>query len=462
MVRLARLLCVAVALSLGFSTATHAADNPSVSKDAKPPRYKLHVGLELNYAGESEVKFDGPSRHSRSTWKLLVVRQNTDGGVRVFVRNGIQRKRETNDGGEPQFGEEHVVLAWCDVRPDGRVADNPTLDFSLNVRRLLPLLPPAGQTTWEAENALTNVREEFTQGTSPDADHLTIVDVTHGPTDEIYATSEKNTISFDTKRGLVDRVEGELRQEYHGVSVQTTHLTLQEVRRVDPNLATAVALEMSDYFAVKREYDELTERAGLEPANTAKLLAQAKTNLEDLRAALITEILQKQIDADLARHDLIVKMSEKQAQSVAAVLDKPSPAWQTTDMDGRERSIEAYRGKILVLDFWYRGCGWCIRAMSQIKDVAAHYQGKPVEVLGMNTDDDEADARFVIDKLALNYPTLKAEGLPEKYGVQGYPTLVVIDPAGVVRAFHYGYTPTLAKSLIGTIDKLLAEPASAP
>ena len=83
-----------------------------------------------------------------------------------------------------------------------------------------------------------------------------------------------------------------------------------------------------------------------------------------------------------------------------------------------------------MLDFWYRGCGWCIRAMPQMKEVVAHYQAQPVEVFGMNTDDDEADARFVVDKLALNYPTLKADGLPEKYGVRGFPTLVIIDQSG--------------------------------
>lgn len=461
MLKSVKMLGVAVAVSFMLLAAVRAADDPPVQKDAKPPRYKLHVGLELNYAGESEVKFDGGSRHSRSTWKLLVVRQNTDGGVRVFVRYGIQREKKQNDAAEPQFGDEHVVLAWCDVKPDGRVADNPTLDFMLNVRPLLPQLPPAGEATWQAENALTKVREDYALGATADEDHLAIVDTTHGPTDEIYSTSEKNTILFDTKRGFVDQVEGELKQDYRNAAIQTTHVMLKEVNRVDPNLATAVALEMSDYFAVKREYDELIERAGIDPAQTAKLLAQAKSNLEDLRAALLTEVLQKQIDADLAQHDLMATMSEEQARDVAAVLDKPSPDWKTTDLEGDARSIEGCRGKVVVLDFWYRGCGWCIRAMPQIKEVVAHYQGQPVEVLGMNIDKEEADARFVIDKLALNYPTLKAEGLPGKYGVRGFPTLIVIDQAGLVRAFHVGYTPTLYKNVTATIDKLLAETPAA-
>ena len=111
---------------------------------------------------------------------------------------------------------------------------------------------------------------------------------------------------------------------------------------------------------------------------------------------------------------------------------------------------------LAVLDFWDRGCGWCIRAMPQIKEVVEHYQGKPVAVLGMNTDREEKAARFVVDKLKLNYATLKAEGLPTKYGVQGFPTLVIIDQKGIVRGFHVGYSPALREELIKKIDALLA------
>lgn len=57
----------------------------------------------------------------------------------------------------------------------------------------------------------------------------------------------------------------------------------------------------------------------------------------------------------------------------------------------------------------------------------------------MNTDMDEKDARSVIDKLKLNYPTLKAQGLIEEYNVQGFPTLVIIDQKGVIRGWHIGY-----------------------
>lgn len=59
--------------------------------------------------------------------------------------------------------------------------------------------------------------------------------------------------------------------------------------------------------------------------------------------------------------------------------------------------------------------------------------------------------------LKLNYATLKAVGLPEKYGVQGFPTLIIIDQEGIVRDRHVGYSPNLREELIETISGLLPQ-----
>jgi len=78
-----------------------------------------------------------------------------------------------------------------------------------------------------------------------------------------------------------------------------------------------------------------------------------------------------------------------------------------------------------------------------------------VAVLGTNTDRNEADAKFVVDAMGLKYATLRAEGIPEKYGVQGFPTLILIDSEGKVRDVHVGYSPTLRADLTREIEGLL-------
>ena len=119
------------------------------------------------------------------------------------------------------------------------------------------------------------------------------------------------------------------------------------------------------------------------------------------------------------------------------------------------RALKDYRGKVVLIDFWYRGCGWCIRAMPQMKQLADDFKEEPVAISGMNSDRNEADARFVINALKLGYPTLKnqgskhAEGIAADYSISGFPTLVLINQQGVIRNIHVGYTPTLRSRIWG-------------
>ena len=111
----------------------------------------------------------------------------------------------------------------------------------------------------------------------------------------------------------------------------------------------------------------------------------------------------------------------EEAKQFAKIIGHPAPAWEIKDLDGRTHTLEQYRGKVLVLDFWYRGCGWCMRAMPQVKRIASALSGRPVAVFGMNNDRNEDDAKFVVQKMQLDYPVLRSDEIPGKYGVQRLP-----------------------------------------
>ena len=57
--------------------------------------------------------------------------------------------------------------------------------------------------------------------------------------------------------------------------------------------------------------------------------------------------------------------------------------------------------------------------------------------------------------MQLDYSVLRSQDLPGKYGVTGFPTLVIIDPAGKVVDIHEGYSPQLYEEVTATIDRLL-------
>src|SRR6202021_19668 len=100
-------------------------------------------------------------------------------------------------------------------------------------------------------------------------------------------------------------------------------------------------------------------------------------------------------------------------------------------------------------------CLFLGETMPQMKEIAAQFKDQPVIVLGMNTDTKEEDAKLVVEKMGLNYPTLKATGLPDKYKVQSFPTLIIIDQEGVVRDIRIGYSTTLKEEVVKSVEGLL-------
>jgi thiol-disulfide isomerase/thioredoxin len=258
--------------------------------------------------------------------------------------------------------------------------------------------------------------------------------------DIVFGFARQSTLTL--KEGLPATIAMEVRGDEGTPAKSTATLRLTMRRRLDAETMRRFASELERHFDAVQRYEETRDETILKRA---------------LEAATI-ESLQVELRRDLREHAEIAKFEQERAEAHGKRIGKPSPEWETEDFAGNKHSIAGYRGKVVLLDFWFRRCGWCIRAMPQIKQVAEHYKGKPVAVLGMNVDRKESDATFAIEKMKLEYPSLKARDISGKYAVMGYPTLVVIDKKGVVRHYHTGYSAYLRDELIALVDKLLAEP----
>ncbi len=76
----------------------------------------------------------------------------------------------------------------------------------------------------------------------------------------------------------------------------------------------------------------------------------------------------------------------------------------------------------------------------------------------MSVDESEADARFVVDKMGIDYPTLKTDWeLLKKYAEYACPLMVIIDQQGTVRDLHVGYSQSLQREVGEIVRQLLAK-----
>jgi len=98
------------------------------------------------------------------------------------------------------------------------------------------------------------------------------------------------------------------------------------------------------------------------------------------------------------------------------------------------RTLQSYKGKGIVLNFWATWCAPCIKEMPELLRLKSKVAGDGIEVLAISQDrKDIAKVRefLEVNKLSELGVMLDKRGrLGRKLGVRGLPTTVLIDPQG--------------------------------
>ena len=116
-------------------------------------------------------------------------------------------------------------------------------------------------------------------------------------------------------------------------------------------------------------------------------------------------------------------------------------------LDGQRFSLEALRGKVVMLFFWNTDCAPCIQKMPELRANALGWRGKPFELVLVSTDRDRAAALGylqtlkAIEKNGPAMPALWAGDLV--FGAPlaapaAVPLTLVIDAKGAIVARHAG------------------------
>ncbi|MFP5227488.1 MAG: TlpA family protein disulfide reductase [Acidobacteriota bacterium] len=128
------------------------------------------------------------------------------------------------------------------------------------------------------------------------------------------------------------------------------------------------------------------------------------------------------------------------AQEPTSLVGRRAPVFSLDDLHHGHVDLAAYRGKVVLLNFWATWCGPCKVEMPRFMAWQKQYGAQGLQVIGVSIDDSAAPARAFVDKLHVNYPVVMGSAkLGERYGgVLGVPVTFLIDRAGIVRARYDG------------------------
>jgi peroxiredoxin len=152
-----------------------------------------------------------------------------------------------------------------------------------------------------------------------------------------------------------------------------------------------------------------------------------------------------------------------------------APAWRVSQwMNSRQDiTLESLRGSVVVLHAFQMLCPACVsHGIPQAKAIHAAFPPDKVKVIGLHTVFEHHDAmtpvalKAFIHEYRLSFPIgvdQPGDNSPipatmQAYGLQGTPSLIIIDKSGYVRLHHFGHLDDLRAGAV--IGQLIGEPAN--
>ena len=132
-----------------------------------------------------------------------------------------------------------------------------------------------------------------------------------------------------------------------------------------------------------------------------------------------------------------------------------APLWELPlTKEERKLSLADLKGKVVLLEFWFKNCGPCIEAVPSLNALDEKMKGKPFILIGINAEDTLKDALWFIGKRNVRYTTVyDGKKVAEEYGISAYPSAVLIDKAGNIL-----YTGSMDNErLVELIEKTLSQ-----
>lgn len=173
----------------------------------------------------------------------------------------------------------------------------------------------------------------------------------------------------------------------------------------------------------------------------------------------------KQDDAAKAQFEQFVKMrpaDDPNRQRALRYISQPefararmAPPFAVTTLDGQRVSLDDFKGRVVLLDFWATWCGPCREALPHMRTIAKNFQGQPLVILSVSLDTDEQKWKDFIAKNGMTWLHYRDGGftgpVSRMFFVEAIPHTFTIDADGVLQDERIGDA-----SIEGKLKKLVS------
>jgi peroxiredoxin len=135
------------------------------------------------------------------------------------------------------------------------------------------------------------------------------------------------------------------------------------------------------------------------------------------------------------------EFGERLPKLKAVAIGQMAPLFTETDTAGKSVSLESFRGKYVLVDFWASWCGPCRRENPNVVKAYNKYKDKNFTILGVSLDQPNGKKRWLdaIHKDGLTWTQVSdlkfwKSKVADLYVVRGIPQNFLIDPSGKIIA----------------------------
>ena len=127
-------------------------------------------------------------------------------------------------------------------------------------------------------------------------------------------------------------------------------------------------------------------------------------------------------------------------------------------LDGKPLTLAAFKGRVVLLDFWASWCAPCRKSFPFLDEMQTKHASEGLRVVGLTLEEDDNAVTGFLASVPVNFTIARdtSERAGEAFGVVAMPTSFLIDREGRVAARFEGGDESVHKKIEAAVTTLLA------